>query len=493
MQPTTTIERRARKDRNENRSALQNDALKRGRTPFSQVVFGKRGTTPFRPGHSATRFELCGLHGLCVLHVVWLAVVFMPRVVTAQSAATQNTCVSCHATQKDARIATPASLFTQPDIHRESGFVCTDCHGGDPSKAEKARAHDAAKQFKGRPAGQAIVETCARCHSDTAFMRRFAPRQRVDQAAEYAASVHGRQLAKGDRSVATCASCHGAHGIRRVSDAKSPVFPTNVANTCAACHTDATRMGGYKLPDGSPLPTHQFADYQKSVHYATLTKGHDLSAPTCNDCHGNHGAAPPGVGSVANVCGTCHAVFAQKFGTSVHKEIFDKGCVECHSNHAVLKPSDDMLGAVGRGVCAPCHSVEDKGDKGTAAAEMMRADIERLKAGIEQTGALIARVKNAGIEVSDQQLALREAGTKLTLARTEMHAFAPLQVTPIIADGVAIVAAVDRAGQQGVAELRYRRRGLFVSLGAILLVVVGLGLKVRQIDRREHGRRLADD
>ena len=58
---------------------------------------------------------------------------------------------------------------------------------------------------------------------------------------------------------------------------------------------------------------HQFADYQKSVHYAALTKGNDLSAPTCNDCHGNHGAAPPGVGSVANVCGTCHAVFAQKF------------------------------------------------------------------------------------------------------------------------------------------------------------------------------------
>ena len=33
------------------------------------------------------------------------------------------------------------------------------------------------------------------------------------------------------------------------------------------------------------------------------------------------------------------------------------------------------------------------------------------------------RVKNAGIEVSDQELALREATTKLTLARTEMHAF----------------------------------------------------------------------
>ena len=83
-------------------------------------------------------------------------------------------------------------------------------------------------------------------------------------------------------------------------------------------------MTGYKLSDGKPLPTSQLADYQKSVHYAALTRDNDLSAPTCNDCHGNHGAAPPGVGAVTNVCGTCHAVFAEKFATSVHAQIFDK-------------------------------------------------------------------------------------------------------------------------------------------------------------------------
>jgi hypothetical protein len=66
--------------------------------------------------------------------------------------------LACHTTQQDQRIAAPAALFSQPDIHRENGFVCADCHGGDPSAGDKARAHDAAKQFKGRPAGQAIVE-----------------------------------------------------------------------------------------------------------------------------------------------------------------------------------------------------------------------------------------------------------------------------------------------------------------------------------------------
>ena len=84
-------------------------------------------------------------------------------------------------------------------------------------------------------------------------------------------------------------------------------------------------------------------------------------------------------------------------------------------------------------------------------------------------------MRNAGIEVSDQELALREAATKLTLARTEMHGFEPALVTPIIAEGTKIVAGVERGRTKGVAELRFRRRGLAMSLGAILLLVVALG------------------
>jgi hypothetical protein len=142
-----------------------------------------------------------------------------------------------------------------------------------------------------------------------------------------------------------------------------------------------------------------------------------------------------------------------------------------------------MLAATGHGICAPCHSVEDKGDKGTAAAEGMRADIEGLKTRLDQARSLIAGVRNSGIEVSDEELALREAATKLTLARTEVHTFEPTRVTEVIADATKIVGGIDQAGQRGVAELKYRRRGLALSLGAILLVVVGLALKLRQIDQ----------
>jgi predicted CXXCH cytochrome family protein len=404
------------------------------------------------------------------------------RAAGAQAVVSANTCASCHSTLTDARLSGPPSAFAQTDVHRESGFTCADCHGGDRAATEKTKAHDRSRGFIGKPAGQAVIATCARCHSDAELMRKYAPRQRVDQATEYATSVHGKRLAGGDQKVATCASCHGAHGIRRVNDVKSPVFPTNVANTCAACHASASHMAGYTQANKQPLPTNQLALYQQSVHYVALTKGNDLAAPTCNDCHGNHGAVPPGAGSVVNVCGTCHAVFAQKFATSVHAQIFDRGCVECHSNHNVQPPSDAMLGADAKSLCATCHSGAD--DKGLAAGGTMRRDIEKLKAAVNRSSATVSALANAGMEMSAQEIAIGTARTRLTLARTEIHAFDATRVTPIVAEGLAMLDSVDRAGQSASAELRFRRRGLAASLAAILLVVVGLAFKIHQLERK---------
>src|SRR6266567_5704089 len=136
----------------------------------------------------------------CRLAVATLlsGVSLIPASAGAQSAPAANSCVGCHATQNDARLAAPAALFAQPDSHRESGVACIDCHGGDSAAADKTRAHDGGRGFKGKPSGQAVIATCARCHSDAELMRSFGPKQRVDQATEYASSVHGKQLAAGD-------------------------------------------------------------------------------------------------------------------------------------------------------------------------------------------------------------------------------------------------------------------------------------------------------
>src|SRR4029450_11053030 len=97
----------------------------------------------------------------------------------------------------------------------------------------------------------------------------------------------------------------------------------------------------------------------------------------------------------------------------------------------------------------------------------MRASLDRLRDGIDSSTVLIGRVKNAGMEVGDQELALAEARSRLVLARTEVHAFNPASLNTVVDDGAKILAGVDGAGARALDELAYRRRGLFVARGLV--------------------------
>src|SRR5205823_3863345 len=212
-----------------------------------------------------------------------------------------ESCATCHLETGDERLVKPARAYPQ-DVHQAKGFGCAACHGGD-GKAEGMGAMDPAEGYIGKPERSQVIQVCGRCHADARFMKQYNPSLRVDQVAEYATSVHGRRLRElNDPKVAVCTSCHPAHAIRPKSDPASSVHPLKVAETCARCHADATYMTDYKIP------TDQFQKYTQSVHWKTMTVKGDLAAPTCNSCHGNHGAAPPGVSWVGNVCGQCHTL-----------------------------------------------------------------------------------------------------------------------------------------------------------------------------------------
>ncbi|HEX4954573.1 MAG TPA: hypothetical protein VF017_14370 [Thermoanaerobaculia bacterium] len=313
---------------------------------------------------------------------------------TAPSAAKATSCTTCHASTDffDEEQTQVVRDFAR-DVHAEVGLSCHDCHGGnpDPSLADDPSAMDpdfAGNPYRGKPDPSQVPAFCGRCHSDPALMRRFRPDLRVDQEREYASSVHGKALAAGDHKVATCVACHGTHGILRVTDPLSRVHPKNVAETCRGCHGDAERMAGYKTPDGRDLPIDQYALWRQSVHARALLEKEDLSAPTCNDCHGNHGASPPGVDSVAFVCGQCHGREAQLFRQSPKMAGFERHndflatasdggcsscheppepqasvtrfhafseCATCHSNHGVVRPTMAMLTGLPETPCAFCH------------------------------------------------------------------------------------------------------------------------------------------
>jgi predicted CXXCH cytochrome family protein len=395
----------------------------------------------------------------------------------AQPAGADN-CATCHLAIGDDRLEKPAKDYPQ-DIHKAKGFGCVACHGGNEKEAGM-EAMDPGKGYIGKPDRKQLVQVCGRCHSDAAFMKRYNPSLRVDQAAEYATSGHGRRLRESnDPKVAVCVSCHPAHSIRPPSDPSSSVHPLRVADTCGACHANAKYM------EGRRLPTDQLPKYRESVHGKAMTVKGDLSAPTCNDCHGNHGASPPGVSWVGNVCGQCHTVMADLFGKSVHAKAFAEmgtpGCATCHENHAIRAPSDAMLGVGGDAVCGACHAATDNGGK---TALEMRGLIDSLAARAEKARGVLEGAERAGMEVSQAQFDLNGARDALVKARAAVHAFRVDAVKREVEPGLAVSDKAHARGVRALEELRFRRQGLGVSLVIILAVMAGLVMKIRQVDRR---------
>ncbi|MBI2202696.1 MAG: cytochrome c3 family protein [Candidatus Rokubacteria bacterium] len=399
------------------------------------------------------------------------------KAATAPASPRPDSCVTCHLETGDDRLAGPAKAYTD-DIHRAKGFGCTACHGGDPN-AEGMEAMDPAKGYIGKPAGARIVQVCGRCHADARFMKQYNPSLRVDQVAEYESSVHGRRLRElKDPKVATCASCHAPHGIRPPSDALSTVHPLRVADTCGRCHADAKYMASYKIP------TDQRDKYKKSVHWNAMSAKGDLSAPTCNDCHGNHGAAPPGVNWVGNVCGQCHTVMAELFGKSVHAKAFTQmgvpGCAACHDNHDIRPTGDHMVGATGDAVCASCHNPDDAGGK---TATTMRGLLDALAGEWDKARGLLEKAEHAGMEVSQPQFELSSAKDALVKARAAIHAFTIEPVKAEVDGGLAIARKAHARGVRALEELRFRRTGLVVSVVIIVALIGGLLLKIRYLER----------
>jgi hypothetical protein len=403
-----------------------------------------------------------------------------PVPVMAQTEETPGgNCIACHRLLDDERLSAPTVTFAE-DIHAMRGFGCVACHGGDET-APGLGGMDPAKGFLAKPEFTEIPGFCGRCHSDASFMSRYNPALRVDQEIEYATSVHGRRLEQsGDEGVATCASCHPAHSIRPPTDPLSSVNPLNVAQTCATCHADADHMAPYDIP------IDQLEKYQSSVHWQMMVEQQDLSAPTCNDCHGNHGAAPPGVSWVGNVCGQCHSVMADMYSQSVHAELFTMmgmpGCATCHQEHDIHEATDEMLGVGEGAVCSMCHQ---EGVGGGILAAAMRTMIDSLHGAYEAADSLLSQAEFSGMEVSEALFELQGAQTALVLARAAVHTFNVLAVEEEVVDGLAIAANANTQGEELLDELRFRRLGLAISSVIILVLIGGLVLKIRQLDQTE--------
>jgi predicted CXXCH cytochrome family protein len=307
-------------------------------------------------------------------------------------------------------------------------------------------------------------------------MRKYDPQVRVDQMSQYLTSAHGKALSKGEGRAATCSDCHSSHAVVRVRDSRSPVAPLNVAKTCSQCHADAERM----KPFGHDAKV--YADWSSSVHANALVARGDRSAPTCNTCHGSHGATPPGVTEVANVCAQCHVREAQNFTSGPKKAIFDAlgqaECLVCHGNHAIQPPTSRLIGLTDGAVCATCH---DAGGNGAATITKFREGSERLESDLSAADVVVTRAEQAGMLVEDARLALQEAREQYVQSRVAIHTFKDEPFTEIAAKGLDASRRAERAGHAALDELQNRRRGL--ALATVLMVgfLATLWLKIRRL------------
>jgi hypothetical protein len=310
-------------------------------------------------------------------------------------------------------------------------------------------------------------------------MKRYNPRPYVFSMAEWQTSVHAKLAAQGDAKVATCTSCHGVHGIRPPKDPSSPVFKTNVPRTCAKCHNP-------EYMKGHAIRTDQFALYAKSVHGVALLEKGDVSAPACNDCHGNHGAAPPGLKDVTMVCGTCHGREAELFEGSKMKAGLDAmgkpGCVTCHGNHGVEHPTDAMLSAAPGGKCAGCHKPGTVCEQGTDA---IVTSFRGLQGSVSSADSLLKVAEVRGTETGPGREGLKEAQDRLVGVRAGLHSFDPKAIGSVLAEGADYARKAKDYGREALRDWRNRRVGMALSLVVILILIGLVVAKIRQLEAPE--------
>ncbi len=89
------------------------------------------------------------------------------------------------------------------------------------------------------------------------------------------------------------------------------------------------------------------------------------------------------------------------------------------------------------------------------------------------------------MEVSRPQFELAGASTALISARAAVHSFNVIAVKNEVDSGLEIAAAARVAGEQATARLQFRRMGLAVSVIIIVALILGLLLKIRQLESKE--------
>lgn len=382
----------------------------------------------------------------------------------------QNSCVTCHTTLSG-KMAEAVQEWNS-SIHSQRGVACADCHGGDPTAADKDAAHASTANFVGKPKTVDIPALCASCHARVDAMRQFdLP---TDQWAKYQQSTHGKKLAQGDTNVATCFTCHDGHATKEVTDPSARVYPLNVPALCGGCHSNVELMKPYNIP------TNQYELYVRSVHGIALLDKQDLRSPSCATCHGTHGAAPPGFEEVANVCGSCHTATQDYYLKSVHASNTPgtPKCVTCHGRYDVETPTDAMFHGDGARQCGSCHTPTSPQN---AAVQEIANNIEASAKAVEEAEKAINIAAGSALIVAPEEVKLAEAKTNLITARAAQHTLNVDTIKERTNAATKKANEITADAQKAIADELFRRETMVVALAIMAMAIFGLWIVRREL------------
>lgn len=232
------------------------------------------------------------------------------------------------------------------------------------------------------------------------------------------------------------------------------------------------------------VPTTQLDDYKSSIHWENLVEAGDLSSPVCNDCHGGHGPLSPEPGAAGRMCGECHFQIAEYFASSPHDSLFvstDRpGCATCHGNHDIRAVDEESLTLGGRNACteAGCHTGSDAGGVAAAAIGVL---FDSLMSAHTRSDSILDAAERAGMLVDQARFELAQVQTAIVGVRALVHTVRLDSVRGKVEEGLVIADAGFVAGEDAFVELRTRRTGLAVSAAVILVLVVGLLIRIREL------------
>jgi len=271
-----------------------------------------------------------------------------------ESTPAKVSCATCHA---DEQSAYERSYHSKAHKSGDGeAATCIDCHGSPhellPASDPKSRVNHAN-----------IPSTCGACHGQKFVMA--ARGQSAQVFISYEESVHGRAVAAGSGKAAVCTDCHGSHEILVASDPKSSIFKFNVPQTCAKCHGPieqefAQSIHGQAVARGdwqAPVCTdcHGIHSIKSHIDPSSPVNAQNVALITCARCHeGVRLSQEFGFeGRRATTYLASYHGLASKLGSQIVAN-----CASCHGVHNIL-PSSDPRSTISRQnlvkTCGQCH------------------------------------------------------------------------------------------------------------------------------------------